>query len=102
MAGLVPPRAGVAAIRVPHSVHCSFEDPSDSSCASLCGSVEPEEARRDVTDTIHVVATAWVLHAAGMEELSRPILQSLWGAGGAGAAISGSEWDRRAVVLQAP
>lgn len=94
MAPLVPVRAGVAAVRVLHSVHCLFEDPSDSACAALCGSVEPEESRRDVADTIHVVATAWILHAAGIGGQAAAVLDSLW--------TGGDAWKGRVVVLRAP
>jgi pimeloyl-ACP methyl ester carboxylesterase len=96
MAPIVPARrgAGVAAVRVLHSVHCMFEDPSDAACASVCGSVEPEDARRDVSDTIHAIATAWILHAAGIDTQAGGVLDSLWAGGDA--------WERRIVLLQAP
>ena len=37
-------------MRVLHTVHCTFEDPSDAACTSLCGTVQPAEVGQDVDE----------------------------------------------------
>jgi pimeloyl-ACP methyl ester carboxylesterase len=94
MATAIPAIREATAARVRATVHCMFEDPSDSACASLCGTVEPAEAARQSALVIHALATAWVLDKAIGSEAARTVLADVW--------AGGTQWQGRVDVLRAP
>ena len=94
MAPVIPLLRNAAATRVRATVHCMFEDPSDAACASLCGTVEPLEARQQSAAVIHSLGTAWILDKALDSAAARLVLGDLW--------AGGAQWQGRADILRAP
>lgn len=48
-------------LRIRNTTHCHYEYPWDSRCASVCGSVEPKEAREILLMSVRAQATRWML-----------------------------------------
>jgi pimeloyl-ACP methyl ester carboxylesterase len=94
MAPFVPSIPVAAAARIRATVHCSFEDPSDSACSALCGTVEPAQAAQESGSVIHALATAWILDRALGSAEAHAILADLW--------AGGAQWQGRADILRAP
>ena len=64
------------ALRVRHATHCLFEYPYDPRCERVCGPVRTEKTSEVLTDTIRILATAWILAQTQEHPLARHILET--------------------------
>lgn len=70
---VIPRARPLIAARVRNAGHCSFEEPTNGFCRSLCGDVEPVAAEVEVRRTIRALATGWIITHLGAEPASRSL-----------------------------
>jgi pimeloyl-ACP methyl ester carboxylesterase len=90
----IPNGGQIAVLRVLGATHCHFEDPYDAACGVLCGSVKPPEAAAQISDTIHALATAWVLERTGVSPEAAQARDLLL------LARSAAAWRNRVAVIR--
>ena len=64
---LLPNGSPAWLIEIPYATHCTFEDPTDSLCIHLCGTVSPEESNEQLRQTVQALGTAFVVAQFGTD-----------------------------------
>lgn len=61
-------------IEIPFATHCTFEDPTDSLCVDLCGTVSPADSNERLRRTIQALGTAFAVAQFGTDPAAMSLL----------------------------